>query len=289
MPRQGPAIAGLRLIKRKMTVSPFSAIFPPHTRYRCDRKSLLIFDRLAYLYEIVEHKKYCLEKARKITPDKNGWYCGITPLPEHKSIQIGANEKDAQNAWSVFIFASELEAYLSEIIRFSNLSLKLLNEEFFHLLEQEQKINNKDRKQMDTIPKYKKFTKENPEKQKILSINPYNKILDENWNEWIEYVSWIRNYLTHTIPLAGTIFDVIQIINAEESQYSIQIPKKNTCQKFNKQMDHNDFIKAIQDERENGIFYSSTDLINDYHPKFIEMASCIFDIEQITNIPWWAE
>lgn len=274
-----------------MTISPVSAIFPPHIRYQCSRKALVVFDRIAYLYEVVQYRKHQLENAQRTLPDEKGWLSGCVKLPVTKSPQPGANEKDAQNAWSILVFSAELESYLSEIIRFINLSFVLLNEDFSTLLVKEKYLEKKESQRIDTVSKYISFKADisDSKKLKALSLNHYNQILESSWNEWAEYISWIRNYLTHDIPLSGTIFDISQMAGPNEGFYCIRLPTKEKLSALNKKMDKDDFKAALEKDFSDGKFYQSFDLVKEYHPKFEALAQKIFDENNRLNAFWWAD
>lgn len=278
-----------------MTVAPFSEIFPPDIRYQCPRKALRTFERIAYLYETVDYRCNNLKQAQVLEANEKGWMQGTIPIPGNKGIQFGSDHEITQNHWSIFVFCTEFEGYLSEIIRFLNLSFYHLNKDFFEILIQESIFENKDLKRIDTIFRFVEFEKkllknekENSKKLKALSLNPYNSVLKEAWNEWARYLSVLRNYVVHEAPIGGSIFSVKQIVSGESGYCSISLPTIESVSKYEyKKTTEDQFYALIAQDLQKGEYYDSKDIVDDYHPKIKELGKTLFKKEILEKAFWF--
>ena len=237
------------------------------------------FLRIIYLVEAFDYHKRNLDFAQRLEPSEFGWMRGVLQAPDdwETSLDIeGSGE--LSHYWSYLVSIIEFEAFLSAVVRFSDVTFfNLLNNQ---LINEEVEIGNLTKKEAGYIKNIGSYSeKKNKPKYKFLKENPYNIILEEAWKDWLEDLTSLRNLITHKVSFGGRTWPNAQI-PSEGGLYSVlllpnfsDIKSSNVDIEniFNISVDQNNFNEILE---RNSKAYSDT-----VHVKVHELVNKLLLVE----------
>lgn len=132
------------------------------------------------------------------------------PTPEDWKTSIDIKEpSQIAHYWSYLVSIIEFEAFLTTIVRLSDVAFTLLNQEMMKAAIEAQVLTKREAKYVKNIRDY--CDKKNKPKYSFLQKSTYNKILEQAWKDWLEDLTNLRNLIVHKIPFGGRTWSGGQI------------------------------------------------------------------------------
>lgn len=113
------------------------------------------FLRIVYLIEAVDYHKRNLDFAQKLEPSEAGWMRGALQPPEDWKTSIDIKEpSQIAHYWSYLVSIIEFEAFLTTIVRLSDVAFTLLNQEMMKAAIEAQVLTKREAKYVKNIRDY---------------------------------------------------------------------------------------------------------------------------------------
>ncbi|MCB1721120.1 MAG: hypothetical protein H6859_11035 [Rhodospirillales bacterium] len=229
------------------------------------------FLRIIFLIEAVDYHKRNLDAAQKLEVTSGGWQRGTLQPPEDWKTSLGnISSEEKAHYWSFMVSIIELEAFLSAIVRLSDVSYSLLNKQMIDAALSLGRIKPNEAGWVGNIRGYCENKKK--EKFKFLQNNPYNQILEDSWKDWLEYTTNLRNLVTHTVPLGGRTWSSCTVPCDGQVFSALIIPKEFEIKKKDLDIDKIFCLNGFPDEMQEVFTETNSKIYSDkIHKKAHEL------------------